>query len=67
MNAFEYFRKKANLTQREVAESLGLDQTTVSRWECGYKMPRADRLLSIAGLYRCSVEDLLRPRDPNDS
>ncbi|NLW89190.1 MAG: helix-turn-helix transcriptional regulator [Clostridiaceae bacterium] len=64
MNSFEYFRRKANLTQKEVAEALGLDQTTVSRWERGRKLPRAERLPAIAILYRCSVDDLLRPNRP---
>ncbi len=61
MNPFLYFRKKTGLTQEEVADILGLDQTTVSRWECGRKFPRAERLTGIAGLYRCSVDDLLKP------
>ena len=61
MNPFEYYRKKMNLTQAEVAEMLGLDQTTVSRWERGRKLPRADRLPRIAEIYRCSVDDLLKP------
>lgn len=62
MNPYEHFRKRADLTQKEVADILGLDQTTVSRWERGRKLPRADRLPRIADLYHCSVDDLLRPR-----
>jgi len=60
LNPFEFFRRRTNLTQAEVAEMLGLDQTTVSRWERGRKLPRADRLPKIAAIYRCSVDDLLR-------
>jgi transcriptional regulator with XRE-family HTH domain len=60
LNPFEHYRRRANLTQKDVADILGLDQTTVSRWECGHKLPRADRLLRISELYHCSVDDLLK-------
>jgi len=33
MNGFSYFRKKQNLTQQQVADMMGLDQTTISKWE----------------------------------
>lgn len=59
MNAFEYYRKRSNLTQQQVADILGLDQTTISRWEKGRKLPRAERLTTISKLYGCSVEELL--------
>lgn len=59
MNPFEYYRKNNNLTQQQVADILSLDQTTISRWEKGRKLPRAERLTKIAKLYGCSVEDLL--------
>lgn len=59
MNSFEHFRKSNNMTQKQVAEILGLDQTTISRWEKGRKLPRAERLTKIAKLYGCGVEELL--------
>ncbi|MBN1891192.1 MAG: helix-turn-helix transcriptional regulator [Clostridiales bacterium] len=67
MNPFEYYRKRVNLTQQQVADFLGLDQTTVSRWERGRKLPRADRLPRIAELYQCSIDDLLQPYTPSYS
>lgn len=59
MNAFAYYRKNCNLTQQQVADYLGLDQTTVSRWEKGRKLPRAEKLKTIAKLYHCSIDNLL--------
>jgi len=59
LNPFEYYRKNSNMTQKQVADILGLDQTTVSRWEKGRKLPRAERLMAISKLYGCKVEDLL--------
>lgn len=36
------------LTQRELAESLGIDQVNVSRWERGIAEPRIRHLREIA-------------------
>lgn len=58
MNGFTYFRQKQNLTQSQVAEIMGLDQTTVSRWEKGKKLPRAGKLPFLSNLYHCHIEDL---------
>lgn len=35
----EELRKKKGLTQKELAEKLGLSNTAVSKWECGYNLP----------------------------
>lgn len=54
-------RKRAGLSQREVAEKLHVDQTAVSMWETGRNLPRASLLPLVANLYRCSIEELLSP------
>ena len=41
-------RKTAGLSQAELAERLGLDQPSVSRWERGERAPGADMLALIA-------------------
>lgn len=58
MNGFAYYRQASNLTQSEVAEIMGLDQTTISRWEKGKKLPRAGKLPVLSELYNCKIEDL---------
>jgi len=60
MNGFLYFRQKQNLTQQQVAEIMEIDQTTVSRWEKGRKLPRAGKLPLLSGLYHCRMEDLFK-------
>lgn len=37
-------RKRAHLTQREIASALGVDPPTVSRWESGRRAPGGERL-----------------------
>lgn len=46
-------------TQQEVAKVLGVQASTVSKWERGLANPRADKLPMIAKLYGCTIEELL--------
>ena len=59
MNSLRICREKAGITQTKVAEKLGISNTTVSMWETDGSLPRAGLLLAIAGLYGCTVDDLL--------
>lgn len=56
-------REKSGLTQREVAEHMGVDQSAVSFWETGKTRPRAALLIKLAGLYHCTVDELLKEDD----
>lgn len=58
MNSIKELRTKLNMTQIEMAECLGVRQSTVAMWESGKNMPRADMLLKIARLLGCSIDDL---------
>ena len=57
--SFSSAREKVGLTQKEVAENLGVDQSAVSFWETGKTMPRAAMLVKLSDLYCCSVDELL--------
>ena len=50
-------------TQRMVAEALGVQESSVSKWERGQSKPRADKLPLIAKLYGCTIEELLTSND----
>lgn len=52
-------RENVGLTQKEVADRLGIDQSAVSLWETGKTAPRASVLVRLAGLYGCTVDELL--------
>lgn len=54
-------RNKAGLSQAVVADKLGIKPASVSQWETGKTMPNADKLLELAALYGCTVEELLLP------
>lgn len=51
-------RERAGMTQGELAERLGVDRTTVTKWESGDAMPRADKLPDIAKALGCTVDEL---------
>lgn len=53
-------RTKAGMSQEQLAIKLGIERSTVAKWETGKSLPRAELLLDIASILKCSVEMLLR-------
>lgn len=54
-------RKAAGLTQQALAESLKVDQTSISKWELGAVDMTVQQLQQLAETLRCSVGDLTAP------
>lgn len=52
-------RKSKNLTQDELAAELGVTRSAVAMWESGKSHPRAEKLVRLAKLFDCRVDDLL--------
>ena len=52
-------RKEQNLTQMQLAESLGITDRAVSKWENGTSDPSTSNLLALAKLYGVSAEEIL--------
>ena len=57
-------RQQRQLTQAELAEAIGVEQETISRFERGATLPPLGRLSDIADELSCSLEDLLRTGSP---
>lgn len=53
-------RKEKGLTQRQVAEVLGVSDKAVSKWERGETMPDVALLPSLAEFYGVSLDELLQ-------
>jgi transcriptional regulator with XRE-family HTH domain len=51
------------LTQKQLAEALGVESITVSRWERGVTTPSLSRLRRIAEFTQTTVSDLVRAPD----
>ena len=52
-------RKKANLTQMQLAEKLGITDKAVSKWERGIAMPDSSIMLELCNILCISVNELL--------
>lgn len=53
-------REKSKMFQVNVAEALGVDQSTVAKWEAGVCKPTADNLIKLSKLFKCSIDSLLK-------
>lgn len=48
-----------NLSQKEVASSIGVSASVISNYESGERTPSIENLISLAYLYHCSADYLL--------
>lgn len=55
-------RQAKKLTQIEIAKELEVSHTTVSMWETGAALPRAGKLIKLADILGCTVDELLKDR-----
>lgn len=60
INTIKFLREKNNLTQESLAFKMGVDRSTVAKWETGEALPRAGKLSDLAQILQCSIDDLLR-------
>lgn len=56
-------RRKAGLSQKELAEKLGITSQAVSKWECGNAIPDIDILLELSHLYKVTINEMLEDTD----
>ncbi len=56
----QYYRKRNNITQEQLAEQLDVSRQTVSKWEAGASYAEMDKLLQLCDLFCCSLDTLLR-------
>lgn len=52
-------RKQKGLTQKELAESLYVSRTAISKWESGRGYPSIDSLKATAKLFGVTIDELL--------
>lgn len=53
-------RNELNLTQDQVAESLGITRQTMSNWENVRSYPDIERVIRLSELYALSLDELLK-------
>lgn len=59
----ERCRKELNMTKKEVAGLLNIDQSTYGKYELGKREPGAEMLQKLADIYGTSVDYLLGRTD----
>ena len=53
-------RKKANVTQEELAKGLELKQCTISNWENGISKPDVPTIIKISKILNTPIEELAK-------
>lgn len=56
----QFLRKRENMTQEQLAETLEVSRQSVSKWESDNTYPETDKLLQLAELFHCTLDDLMR-------
>lgn len=54
-----YLRKKYELTQKELADRVGLKSATVSKWESGANKPRFKEMQLLTQIFNVTENDLI--------
>ncbi|MDE6606067.1 MAG: helix-turn-helix domain-containing protein [Clostridia bacterium] len=57
--ALKFQRKINNYSQKQLANILGIKQTTLSNWEIGRNEPPIEYLIALADLYDISLDELV--------
>jgi len=58
-SVIRYYRKKAGLTQKAIAESLSISDKAVSKWERGINLPDTSLLKKLADLLDVDIDTIL--------
>lgn len=53
-------RRRAGLSQEQLADRLGVTRQSVSKWESGAAMPELTKLIALSDQFQVSVDDLVR-------
>lgn len=59
MNAIREHRTQRRWTQAELAKRLGVERSTVAKWESDLNQPQAAHLIALAEAFGCTVDELL--------
>ncbi len=59
MNRIQEYRKQKKWTQEELAKRLGVERSAVAKWESGKSQPQAARLIALAEIFGCTIDEIL--------
>ena len=55
----KFLREKRNLSQNKLAEMIGVNQTTVARWEDDNRTPNLDNAIDVSVTLNITLADLI--------
>ena len=55
----KFLREQRGKTQQELANLFGVEQKTLSSWECGSRTPAINMIVEMAKYYEVSLDDLV--------
>lgn len=56
----QFLRKRANMTQEDLAERMEVSRQSVSKWESNAAYPEMDAIIRLCDLFHCDMDTLLR-------
>ena len=59
-------RRKAGLSQEQLADQLGVTRQSVSKWESGAAMPELGKLIALSELFGVSIDYLVKENQTSD-
>ncbi|MCD8015919.1 MAG: helix-turn-helix domain-containing protein [Lachnospiraceae bacterium] len=59
-------RLQQNLTQKQIADRIGVAVSSISEYESGVRYPSYDSLVKLARIYHCSADYLLGLSNQNE-
>lgn len=59
-DVIRYHRKRLGLSQKELAEILGIPKPTLVSYECGKRFPALHHAILLADYFGCDIHDLDR-------
>ena len=65
MVSIKELRKNKSMTQKELAQALGISRVTISKYEAGLRAPGMNMIMKICDVFGCTTDYLLgRTRFP---
>lgn len=58
-------RKKANYSQEQVSDMLGISRQAISKWESGQGKPEIDNVIKLVEIYNVSADYILLGQEKN--
>lgn len=53
-----FYRNLHNLTQTQVAKTLGISRSAVNAWEMGFSVPQLKHIIALAAIFGVSIDTL---------